>query len=91
MILAPARPSTWRKTHVPGEHGIWVFIGGDLVLFSLLFFLSVAVIVIAFVKARFVIFEFMEIRAAPTWILRVGNGWIIFITGLLVARLLLGT
>jgi nitric oxide reductase NorE protein len=33
--LAPAR----RTPHVPGELGIWLFIAGDLVLFSLLFFL----------------------------------------------------
>jgi nitric oxide reductase NorE protein len=35
MTTAPAR----RTPHVPGEIGIWTFIAGDLVLFSLLFFL----------------------------------------------------
>jgi nitric oxide reductase NorE protein len=41
MTIAPirTRASTPRAPHVPGEVGIWVFIGGDLVLFSLLFFL----------------------------------------------------
>jgi nitric oxide reductase NorE protein len=38
MILAPVRPPTRRMTNVPGELGIWVVIGGDLVLFSILFF-----------------------------------------------------
>lgn len=26
-----------RRTHLPGEEGVWLFIGGDLVLFTLLF------------------------------------------------------
>jgi nitric oxide reductase NorE protein len=39
MIIAPVRASTRPRPHIPGELGIWVFIAGDLVLFSLLFFL----------------------------------------------------
>jgi nitric oxide reductase NorE protein len=39
MTIAPAKAPTRRTPHVPGELGIWVFIAGDLVLFSLLFFL----------------------------------------------------
>ena len=39
MTIAPIRAPTRRMSHVPGELGIWVFISGDLVLFSLLFFL----------------------------------------------------
>lgn len=36
---APARPS---RGHVPGEEGVWVFIGGDLVVFAV-FFVTYAV------------------------------------------------
>jgi len=50
---------------------------------------SVAIIIVTFVKARFVIFEFMEIRGAPTWMHRVGDGWIMLITALLITRLLI--
>lgn len=44
MTASPSTRATGRPTrpdagHVPGEPGIWVLIGGDLVLFSLLFFL----------------------------------------------------
>lgn len=41
MTIAPirTRTSTRHTPHVPGEVGFWVFIGGDLVLFSVLFFL----------------------------------------------------
>jgi hypothetical protein len=35
-------------------------------------------------------FEFMEIRGAPTWMRRVGDTWIVLITGLLIARFLIG-
>lgn len=31
-LTAPAR-----RVHLPGEEGVWVFIGGDLILFTLLF------------------------------------------------------
>jgi nitric oxide reductase NorE protein len=39
MTIAPAEAPTRRTPCVPGELGIWMFIAGDLVLFSLLFFL----------------------------------------------------
>lgn len=45
-----------------------------------------AIIVVTFVKARFVIFEFMEIRGAPKWMQQVGNGWTVLIAALLIAR-----
>jgi hypothetical protein len=50
---------------------------------------SVAIIVVAFVKVRFVIFEFMEIRGGPTWMQRVGDGWVVVVAGLLIARILI--
>lgn len=50
---------------------------------------SVAIIVITFVKVRFVVFEFMEIRDAPTWMQRVGDGWVVLVAGLLIARFLI--
>ncbi len=39
MTIAPAQAPARRTPHVPGELGIWMFIAGDVVLFSLLFFL----------------------------------------------------
>jgi hypothetical protein len=48
-----------------------------------------AIIAIAFVKVRFVIFEFMEIRCAPAWMQRVGDGWVVLVAGLLIARILI--
>jgi hypothetical protein len=84
MTIAPAQAPARRTPHVPGELGIWMFIAGGLVLFSL-----VAVIVITFVEVRFIVFEFMEIRGAPTWMHRVGDGWIVLIAGLLIGRVLI--
>lgn len=34
---APTDAARERRGHMPGEEGVWLFIGGDLVLFSLLF------------------------------------------------------
>ncbi|MDH0639324.1 MULTISPECIES: hypothetical protein [Pseudomonas] len=28
-----------KKTHIPGEPGIWMFVAGDMAMFSLLFFI----------------------------------------------------
>ncbi|MCV7301270.1 cytochrome C oxidase subunit IV family protein [Mycobacterium barrassiae] len=50
---------------------------------------GVAIIVVAFVKVRFVVFEFMEIRGAPKWMRQVGEGWIVLIATLLIARILI--
>jgi hypothetical protein len=47
---------------------------------------GVAIITIAFVKVRFILFEFMEIRGAPRWMQRAADGWVMLIAGLLIAR-----
>ena len=45
---------------------------------------SAAILVIAFIKVRYVILDFMEIRHAP-WAMRlVGEGWLIAVCGGLV-------
>lgn len=49
---------------------------------------GVVILVTTFVKVRFVIFEFMEVRGAPTWMRRAADGWVLAIGGLLIARLL---
>jgi hypothetical protein len=51
---------------------------------------AVAIVATAFVKVHFVIFEFMEIRGAPTWMRRAADGWVAAIAGLLIARILIG-
>jgi hypothetical protein len=42
------------------------------------------IIVVTFVKVRFVILEFMEIRHAPRWMRFVGEAWIVVIATLLI-------
>lgn len=39
MTASSSLPAARRPAHIPGEPGIWLFISGDLILFSLLFFL----------------------------------------------------
>ena len=76
LVLVAATALSWGMGHGVGSADVRI--------------LSVAIIVIAFGKARFVIFEFMEIRGAPMWMQRLGHGWIMLIAGLLIARVLLG-
>ncbi|MDH6245080.1 cytochrome C oxidase subunit IV family protein [Mycobacterium sp. OTB74] len=47
---------------------------------------GVVILVVAFVKVRMVMFEFMELRDAPTWMRRSADGWILEIATLLVLR-----
>jgi hypothetical protein len=75
LLLVAATALSWGMGHGVGDADVRI-LGG-------------AIIVVAFVKVRFVIFEFMEIRGAPTWMQRVGHGWILLIAGLLIARVLL--
>lgn len=49
---------------------------------------GVAILVISFVKVRFVIREFMEIRHAPLWMRAIGDAWLVFITTALVVLFL---
>jgi len=49
---------------------------------------SIAILVIAFVKVRYVISEFMETRFAPLPLRLAGDSWCILVCGLLIAMLL---
>lgn len=51
---------------------------------------AVVILVTTFVKVRFVIFEFMEVRGAPVWMRRAADGWIVGVACLLIARILIG-
>jgi len=45
---------------------------------------SLAIIVVSFVKVRFVMMEFMELREAPLFMRLLADGWIVAITLILV-------
>jgi hypothetical protein len=51
---------------------------------------AVAILATAFIKVRFVMFEFMELRDAPGWMRRAAGGWVVTVAALLVARVLIG-
>ena len=46
---------------------------------------AIAIIVLALVKVRFVIMEFMELRGAPLPMRLVAEGWVVGICALLIA------
>ncbi|GAB4916723.1 hypothetical protein Mkiyose1665_10810 [Mycobacterium kiyosense] len=50
---------------------------------------GIAIIIVAFAKVGLVVFEFMEIRTAPTWMQRAGKGWIVLVAALLITRVLI--
>ena len=52
---------------------------------------GVVILLTAFVKVRFVIVEFMEIRGAPIWMRRAADGGVLVVAGLLGARLVIGS
>ncbi|HSV71967.1 MAG TPA: cytochrome C oxidase subunit IV family protein [Methylibium sp.] len=47
---------------------------------------GVAILLVTFVKVRFVMLEFMELRGAPRWMRCIGEAWIVLVAALL-ARL----
>lgn len=47
-----------------------------------------AILVISFVKVRFVIRDFMEIRSAPSWMRAISDAWLVIITAVLVVLFL---
>jgi hypothetical protein len=49
---------------------------------------ATAVLAIAMVKARFIIQEFMEVRAAPRWLRSFTDGWISLLWATLIATYL---
>jgi hypothetical protein len=74
LLLVAATLLSWEIGH--GIGGWDARIGGT------------AIMVVAFVKVRFVMFDFMEIRGAPTWMRRATDGWIVVISAVLIARIL---
>lgn len=50
---------------------------------------TVAVLLVAFVKVRFVLRDFMELRSAPAILRRIGDAWVIGMPVALVAMYLL--
>lgn len=46
---------------------------------------SIAIIIVSFVKVRFVMYEFMELREAPLFMRLLTDGWIIATTTVLIA------
>lgn len=52
---------------------------------------GVAILVITFIKVRFVILDFMELRDAPRWMRFVGEGWIVLICSVLTALFVIGS
>lgn len=52
---------------------------------------GVAILVLTFIKVRFVILEFMEIRSAPIWMRAVGEGWIVLVCALLIGLFISGS
>ena len=45
---------------------------------------SISIIIVAFIKVRFVILDFMEIRHAPIWMRAVGMTWLVVVCTTLV-------
>jgi hypothetical protein len=52
---------------------------------------SLAVILTAFVKVRFVILDFMEMRHAPVWMRLVSETWVVMICGTVALLYWLGS
>jgi uncharacterized membrane protein len=70
LLLVAATVLSWEMGHGAG--------------FSNLRYASCAIIVVAFVKVRFVIQEFMEIRTAPRFMRAIADVWLLAITAVLV-------
>lgn len=51
---------------------------------------GVAILVITFIKVRYVILDFMELRHAPRWLRAVAEVWPVLACGLLIGLLLSG-
>ena len=70
LLLVAATAVSWEMGHGAG--------------FSSVRYASVSIIVIAFIKVRFVIMDFMEIRGAPLFMRIVGELWTVTICTVLV-------
>ena len=76
FLLVAATAISWEMGHGAG--------------FSDIHWASVSIIVIAFIKVRFVILDFMEIRHGPIWMRIVGETWCVAIGSALVILYLHG-
>lgn len=47
-----------------------------------------AILVVTFVKVRFVVLDFMEIRGAPRWMRVIAEGWVVLCCALLIGLFL---
>ena len=70
FLLVAATALSWEMGHGAG--------------FDNIHYASVTIIVVAFIKVRFVILDFMEIRHAPIWMRAVGETWCVVICSALV-------
>lgn len=70
FLLVAATAFSWEMGHGAG--------------FDDLRYASIAIIVVAFIKVRFVILEFMEIRTAPLFMRIIGATWCVVICTILV-------
>ena len=77
FILVAATMASWEFGHGVGFNDVR--------------YASIAIIVIAFIKTRFVILEFMEIRHAPVAMRIVGEVWGVVICAALIVLYLQGT
>jgi hypothetical protein len=49
-----------------------------------------AILVVTFIKVRFVMLDFMELRHAPVWMRITAQSWMVLVCGLLVTLFILG-
>lgn len=77
LVLVAATALSWSVGHGMGISDART--GGAVILAT------------AFIKVRFVIFDFMEVRAAPLWMQRVADAWVFIAAVVLIARLLIGS
>ncbi|TDU28983.1 cytochrome c oxidase subunit IV [Panacagrimonas perspica] len=47
-----------------------------------------AILLVTFVKVRFVVLDFMELRGAPNWMRAIAEGWIVLCCALLIGLFL---
>jgi hypothetical protein len=52
---------------------------------------TVSAIVIALIKMRIILREFMEVRHAPIWLRRLTDGWVMLIATLLIGTYIVGS
>jgi hypothetical protein len=70
LLLVGATVLSWEMGHGAGFHELR--------------YASVAIIIVAFIKVRFVIMEFMEIRTAPLFMRVIAQVWLVAICATLI-------